>query len=106
MITKKITFDHHILEDGQLQVREITRIMEDEVELSKSYKRHVVEPGQPTAAEDKRTVRLMAIVHTPKTVADYEETAINNRKDGVSEVIKRLIATHGRTAIQDAVNNA
>ena len=37
-----------VLEKGQVQVRTATRVMEDGVELSSSFHRHVVEPSIKT----------------------------------------------------------
>ena len=71
MITKEITYDHQILEGGQIQVRRITRIMEDGVELSKAHHRHVVSPGDSPHGEDTRTIMLMANIHTPKLTSEY-----------------------------------
>ncbi len=52
-LTKQITYDGQFLEDGQIQVRQITRIMEDGVELSKSYHRHVVDVGDDVSNESQ-----------------------------------------------------
>jgi hypothetical protein len=42
-IEKVITHDVQVSEDGIMNVREITRIMEDGKELTKTYHRHVVD---------------------------------------------------------------
>ena len=52
-ITKQITHDGSFLEDGQIQVREITRIMEDGVEIGKTYHRHVVDVGDDITNESQ-----------------------------------------------------
>tara|TARA_B100001059_G_C17412174_1_gene368994 strand:- start:41 stop:316 length:276 start_codon:yes stop_codon:yes gene_type:complete len=45
-ITKEIVVDKiEVLEMGEVQVRAITRIKEDGVQLGQSYHRHVVEPS-------------------------------------------------------------
>ena len=45
-LTKETVVDKiEVLEKGQVQVRTATRIMEDGVQLSQSYHRHVVEPS-------------------------------------------------------------
>ena len=43
-----------ILEDGQMQIREATRIMEDGVMLSQSYHRKVITPDQDISEEHPR----------------------------------------------------
>ena len=45
-LTKETVVDKiEVLEKGQVQVRTATRVLEDGVELSSSYHRHVVEPS-------------------------------------------------------------
>lgn len=73
MLVKKITFDHQILEDGQIQVRRITRIMEDDKEISKIYHRHVVEPTLDLTSEDDRTKLFGGVLFTPEFVESYKE---------------------------------
>ncbi|MFA5391833.1 MAG: hypothetical protein WC331_10490 [Candidatus Omnitrophota bacterium] len=70
-LSKTISFDHSITEDGNIQVRRITRILEDGVEISKTYHRHVIAPGDDTANEDQRTKSLAGVVHTPEVVTAY-----------------------------------
>ena len=71
MLVKKITFDHQVLEDGQIQVRRITRIMEDGQELSKAYHRHVVDPTSDLTKEDERTKLLTGTLYTPAFTEDF-----------------------------------
>jgi hypothetical protein len=69
MLEKQITYDHSITESGHIQVRKITRILEDGVEISKTYHRHVVNPGEAYENEDARTKDIASVIHT-KTVVD------------------------------------
>ena len=68
-LIKQITFDGQFLEDGQIQVREITRIMEDGVELSKAYHRHVVDLGDDVTNEPQIVKDIAANLHTPARIA-------------------------------------
>ena len=44
-LTKETVVDKiEVLEKGQVQVRTATRVLEDSVELSSSFHRHVIEP--------------------------------------------------------------
>ena len=70
---KKITHDHSITESGHIQVRQITRIMEDGKELGKSYHRHVVSPGDNTDSEDERTKKIASVIHTPEVIAEFNK---------------------------------
>ena len=66
MLEKIISYDHNITEDGQIQVRQITRIMEDGVEISKVYHRHVVKSGDDITNEDERTKKIVQVIHVKK----------------------------------------
>lgn len=78
-ITKEVVIDQiTVLEDGQIQVRQCTRIMEDGVELSKSYHRHVVTPLDSTENEDQKVKNIAAAVHTDEVKAAYQATIENS----------------------------
>ena len=69
MIEKKISHDCSVTEDGQIQVREITRIIEDGIEISKTYHRHVVDVGDDVSAEAQLIKDIAGSVHTPARIA-------------------------------------
>ena len=60
------------LENGSVQVRTKTAILEDGVQISGTFHRHVVVPGQDYSKEDARVQAICAAVHTPEVVAAYE----------------------------------
>lgn len=53
-----------VLADGQIQVREATVIERDGVEISRTYHRHVVAPGDDLDAQDARVKQVGQAVHT------------------------------------------
>ena len=61
-----------ITENGCVQVRTATRIVEDSVLLSQSYHRHVVAPGQDYSNEDARVQAICAAIHTAEVIAAYQ----------------------------------
>jgi len=61
-----------VLENGCVQVRTATRIVEDGVQLSQSYHRHVVVPGDDYSGEDARVQAICAATHTAEVVAAYQ----------------------------------
>ena len=69
-----------ILEDGQLQVRQATRILEDDKIISQSFHRHVVAPGDNVKDEDERVKRVANLLHDKETVDKYK-TAKEERWD-------------------------
>lgn len=80
MLEKQITYDHNITEDACIQVRKITRIMEDGIEIGKAYHRHVVSPGDDYKDEDERTKKIAKVIHTSKAVATYKAMIIEAEK--------------------------
>jgi hypothetical protein len=61
-----------VLENGSIQVRTKTTIMEDGVQISGTYHRHVVAPGDDYSAEDARVQAICAATHTAEVVAAYQ----------------------------------
>lgn len=61
-----------VTENGCVQVRTKTAIMEDGVQLSGSFHRHVVVPGQDYTNEDPRVQAICAATHTPEVIAAYQ----------------------------------
>jgi len=60
------------LENGSVQVRTKTTIMEDGKQISGSFHRHVVAPGDDYSSEDARVRAICAATHTPEVVAAYK----------------------------------
>lgn len=61
-----------VTENGTVQVRTKTAIVEDGVQISGSFHRHVVAPGQDYASEDPRVQAICAATHTPEVIAAYQ----------------------------------
>jgi hypothetical protein len=61
-----------VLENGCVQVRTATRIMEDGQVLSQSFHRHVVAPGDDYSEEDAKVQAICDVVHTPECIAAYQ----------------------------------
>ena len=60
-----------VLENGCVQVRTKTAIMEDGVQISSTFHRHVVAPGDYYSAEDAKVQVICAAAHTPEVVESY-----------------------------------
>ena len=67
------------LENGVVQVRTATRILDDGVAVSSSFHRHVVCPGDDYSQEDSRVQAICAVVQTPEVVAQYKATLEANQ---------------------------
>jgi hypothetical protein len=61
-----------VVENGCVQVRIKTTIMEDGKQISGNFHRHVVAPGDDYSAEDARVQAICAATHTPEVVAAYQ----------------------------------
>lgn len=74
MIEKRIFVDKvEVTADGVVQVRTTTLIVEDSVELTKTYHRHCVAPGQDFSGEEKMVQDICAVVHTPEKISEYTQ---------------------------------
>jgi hypothetical protein len=58
-LTKETVTDKiEVLENGSIQVRTSTRILEDGSVLSQSYHRHVLQKGDDLSGEDPKVVAI------------------------------------------------
>ena len=60
-----------VLESGVIQVRTKTAILEDGVQISGTFHRHVVSPGDDYSKEDARVAAICAATFTDEVIAAY-----------------------------------
>ena len=65
-----------VVENGTLQVRTKTAIMEDGKQISGSFHRHVVAPGDDVSGEDAKVQAIAASIHTAEVIAAYQAAQI------------------------------
>ena len=76
MLEKVISVDLiEVVENGSVQVRTKTAIMEDGVEISSKFHRHVVAPGDDYSKQDARVKAICAATHTATVLAAYKAAA-------------------------------
>ena len=76
MLEKVVSVDLiEVLENGSVQVRTKTAILEDGAQISGSFHRHVVSPGDDYSAEDARVKAICKATHTAAVVAAYKAAA-------------------------------
>jgi hypothetical protein len=76
-LEKKVVTDLiETLENGTVQVRTKTAILEDGKEISSKFHRHVVAPGADYSAEDAKVQAICAAVHTLEVIAAYEAAQV------------------------------
>ena len=77
MLEKIVSVDLiEVVENGTLQVRTKTAILEDGKEISSKFHRHVVVPGADYTAEDAKVQAICAAIHTPEVIAAYEASQV------------------------------
>jgi hypothetical protein len=64
-----------VTENGCVQVRTKTAIMEDGKQISGAYHRHVVAPGDDYSGECDKVKAICAATHTAEVVAAYKAVA-------------------------------
>jgi hypothetical protein len=87
-LEKIISVDQiEVVENGCVQVRTATKIVEDGKELNRSFHRHVVAPGDDYSGEDAKVQAICAAVHTPEVIAAYQAMLAANRVEVPSETV-------------------
>ena len=61
-----------VLEGGQIQVRRADRVMDDGIEIAKTYHRHVLAPGDNLDNQDPKVRAIAEAVWTPEVIAAYQ----------------------------------
>jgi len=61
-----------VVENGCVQVRTKTDIVEDGKQISSSFHRHVVAPGDDYSAESEKVKVICAATHTADVIATYK----------------------------------
>ena len=61
-----------ILENGCVQVRTRTSIMEDGKQISATFHRNVIAPGDDYSNENDRVKAICAATHTPEVIAAHQ----------------------------------
>ena len=77
MLEKVISVDLiEVVENGAVQVRTKTAIMEDGKQISGTFHRHVVAPGDDYSGEDARVQAICAATHTAGVIAAYKAAQV------------------------------
>jgi hypothetical protein len=73
MLEKIVSVDLiEVVENGSIQVRTKTAIKEDGKQISGTFHRHVVAPGDDFSKEDARVQAICKATHTKDVVAAYK----------------------------------
>jgi hypothetical protein len=61
-----------IVENGTVQVREATIITENGNQVSRTYHRWTIVPGQDYSTQEQQVQDICKVSHTPEVIAAYE----------------------------------
>lgn len=74
MLTKEIVVDQiTVTENGTILYREATRIIEDGVQLSQTYHRTSLTPGQDLTDQPANVIAIANVAWTPEVIEAYQE---------------------------------
>ena len=77
MIDKQVSIDKiEVLEDGGVLIRQVTQIFENGDEISRSYQRSSLAPGQSLADQDARVQAVCNAVWTSEVIAAYQDSRL------------------------------
>jgi hypothetical protein len=72
-LTKETVIDQiTVVEDGVVLYREATRIMEDGNQISQTYHRYTLQPGQDITDQPVNVKAICNVAWTPDVVAAYK----------------------------------
>jgi hypothetical protein len=72
-LEKEIKIDRiEIVENGIVQVRQATIILEDGNQVSRTYHRWCITPGEDYSAQEQQVQDICKVSHTPEVIAAYK----------------------------------
>ena len=71
-LTEESFADKIEIVNNHVQVRTATVIKRDGKEISRSFHRYVIQPGDDYSAEDDKVKAVCAAVHTPEVIEAYK----------------------------------
>lgn len=72
-LTKQTVIDQiTVTENGTVLYREATKIIEDGVELTKTYHRSSLTPGQDLTGQPDKVIAIAQAAWTPEVIAAYQ----------------------------------
>lgn len=81
LIEKNIIDKIEVLESNSIQVRTANIIEKDGVEISRTFHRHVVNPGDDVSGEDPKVQAIASAVWTEEIINSYLQTQNQNQDE-------------------------
>ena len=77
-LSKEVVIDKiEVLENGVIQIRQVTRVMEDGTQLSASYHRWALRPGDNISEQSTNVIAICNVAWTPEIIMAYQ-ASVNN----------------------------
>jgi hypothetical protein len=81
MFSEKVVIDRiEILEDGQIQVRQASRVYRDDKKIAETYFREVLAPGDILDKQDEKVKAIAMTIWTEDVVNRYKESLKDKNK--------------------------
>lgn len=78
-LTETVKVDQiELTEFNTIQVRTATVIEKDGVEISRTFHRHVVSPGEDISNEDSKVQAIANAIWTPEVISSYQSLMSEN----------------------------
>ena len=68
-----------VVENGTVQVRQATTISENGKEISRTYHRWTIAPGDNYSTQEDKVKDICGVAHTPEVIAAYKAQQEANR---------------------------
>ena len=68
-----------IVENGIVQVRQVTIILEDGNQVSRTYHRWCIAPGEDYSTQEQQVQDICKVTHTPEVIFAYQAQQEANR---------------------------
>ena len=79
-LDKQIKIDQiEVVENGTVQVRQATIITEDSNQISRTFHRWCIAPGEDYSTQEQQVQDICKVAHTPEVIAAYEAQLEANR---------------------------
>lgn len=79
-LNKEVKIDRvEVVENGTVQVRQATIITEDGNQISRTFHRWCITPGEDYSIQEQQVQDICKVTHTPEVIAAYQAQLEANR---------------------------
>lgn len=100
LIEKQIIDKIEIVENNSIQIRTSTIIEKDDVEIARTYHRHVLSPGDDVSNEDARVQSIANAIWTDDVINSYKASIVKSELIVLEELTEESEPTEPDTQTQ------